>query len=157
MAVGLARTANKPILEIGSGLSTILMAAATDQKVWAIEHDPVHAHQLEVMAAQARLSNIMLVTAPLKDGWYDLSADMADMPDSFALALVDGPPRVAGDRMRFFDVFGERVQTILVDDADDKGYADKLRAWAQKQGRVIDTDQRAGVILPENMEMIAAE
>lgn len=147
LAATLARKATGPILEMGCGLSTIVMAAATDQKVWCVEHEPEYAARIEAMAARAGVGNIMLVTCGLKDGWYDLEDE--ELPERFAVALVDGPPRLYGDRMRFFDVFGERCTAILADDADDPGYAGKLTAWAAAHNRDVRIDQRAAVILPQ--------
>lgn len=149
LAADLARSADGPVLEMGSGLSTIVMAAA-GAKVWCVEHNLGFAEALEVMAAKAGVSaNIKLITAELKDGWYDL-ADIADqLPDTFALAFVDGPPRYLGTRLPFFDAFGERCRVILYDDASDTIIAPGATAWAAAQGREIRKDGRAGVILPK--------
>lgn len=148
LSIKLAREANKPIIEAGSGLTTVLMAAANpDIKIWCMEHSEFYARQLEVMAGDAGVSNIAIVICPIVDGWYDLSDDLPHLPESFALGLVDGPPRQFGDRMRFFDVFGDCCDVILADDADDKGYKEKLSTWAASQFRAIEADQRAAVIL----------
>ena len=148
LAVLLARKARGPIIETGSGLTTVLMAAATDETVWCLEHSPVHAARLREMAAHAGVRNIALVTCPLREGWYaPADEDWAEMPRKFAVGLVDGPPRLLGDRMRFFDHFGDRVKVILADDADDRGYAEKLEAWAEGKGLEMRRDGRAAVIL----------
>jgi len=149
LAVLLARKAGGPIIEAGSGLTTVLMAAANpDQTVWAMEHSDVYALMLRNMAYAAGVRNIAIVTVPLKDGWYDLSEDRAEMPKKFALGLIDGPPRLMGDRTRFLDEL--ECSVILADDADDAGYADKLKAWAAKSNRPIEIgDRRAAVILQE--------
>lgn len=153
LAAGLARGADGPVLEIGSGLTTIVMAAANpDQTIWCIEHDPMFALKTEAMARAAGLTNIALVTAEIKDRWYDLADVLADLPQGFALGVVDGPPRGLGDRMMFFDVFGERCKTILCDDADDFNYAVKLIKWACDHKRGSKVDGRAGVILPAESE-----
>lgn len=148
LSVLLARKAKAPIIEAGSGLTTILMAAATDQTVWCIEHSENFARQLELMARQAGVRNIALVTAPLKDGWYDIADDLPQMPGQYSIGLIDGPPRVMGDRMKFFDVFGDRCEIFLADDANDAGYAAKLTSWAEGHNRPIQIDDhRAAVIL----------
>lgn len=150
-AVALARKATGPIIEAGSGLTTVLMAAATDQKVWCIEHHPLYALKTEMMADEAGVENICIVTCPLKDGWYDLSSDMDALPAKFAVGLVDGPPRLLGDRMKFFEVFGHRTTAVLCDDADDSEYLSKLRTWADANDRRVDAEQRAAVLLPLSM------
>jgi predicted O-methyltransferase YrrM len=148
LAVGLARKARGPIIEAGSGLTTILMAAANpDQTVWCLEHHPVYALKLEHMAYQAGVKNIALVTCPIKDGWYDVAADLPHMPKRFAVGLIDGPPRLLGDRMKFFDVFGDCCEAFLADDADDAGYAATLTTWADNNGRALKIYDRAAVIL----------
>lgn len=147
VAVGLARTSSAPVLEIGSGLSTVAMAAATAQPVWCIEHSDEHAATLETLVATASVKNVTLVTAPLKDGWYDLG-DTSAFPEAFGLALVDGPPREGNDRMKFFETFGDRCAVILCDDANKPSYAAALTAWATSRGREIKIDGRSAVILP---------
>jgi predicted O-methyltransferase YrrM len=149
LAANLARSSELPILEMGTGLSTIILAAASKHKVWAVEHDPQYAAALENMAAKAGVSNIALSTAPLKDNWYDLEADSGEFPEQFGLAFVDGPPRYLGaERMRFFEVFGDRCKVILCDDANSPSYAAQLKAWAASKGRKYQADGRAAVILP---------
>ena len=148
LASGLAKASELPILEMGSGLSTIVLAASSDQRVWSIEHDPRYADDLKRMVRLAGVKNVALVTADLKDGWYDLELDMGSLPEQFGLAFVDGPPRENGTRMQFFDTFGARCKVILCDDADDAAYARKLKAWAAANGRKFQADGRAAVILP---------
>jgi predicted O-methyltransferase YrrM len=145
LCVLMARKADGPILEAGSGLSTILMAAANpDQEVYCIEHDPGWAKQLEVMAHKARTLNISIVHSQIKDGWYHVTDEL---PERFALALNDGPPRLLGSRMEFFERYGDRCETIIVDDADDPEYAEAMQEWATKNDRRFDfVDVRAALI-----------
>lgn len=145
LAVNLAKNADGPILEMGTGLSTIAMAAAAKDKVWAVEHDPAFAGALESMTEDAHVGNVMLVTAPLKDGWYDLDGEI---PHQFAMAFIDGPPRAIADRTKFFDAYGDRSRVILCDDANSPSYAAFLKSWAGSRGRELQMDGRAAVILP---------
>lgn len=153
LSVLLARKATGPILETGSGLTTIMMAAARpDLTVWVIEHDKHFEWKLEQMAREAGVSNIAIVSSPIRNGWYDIGEDRAAMPDHFSVALVDGPPRLDGDRMKFFDVFGDCVDVVLADDADDRGYEKKLSDWASSNGKTLHVDKRAAVMLPEGVK-----
>lgn len=146
LCTGLARKAQGPILEIGSGITTACMAAARpDLNVWAVEHSPVYAEKLREMAVLAGVDNIMLVSAPLKDGWYDLSAE-TDLPERFSVAVVDGPPRLLGDRLKFFDHFSGRFDAALFDDADDLTYRGKLTEWAAANGFKLEADKRAALM-----------
>ena len=135
VAASLAREANGPILEIGSGLSTIAMRAASDQDVWCIEHDELYAEQLRRMARAAGVEGIYLVRRPIEDGWYDVL--FSEMPDRFALALVDGPPRYLADRTKFFYLMGDMCDLIFCNDVDDAGYLAYIEGWAGKSNRAV--------------------
>lgn len=146
VAVTLARQADGPILEAGSGLSSILMAAAApDQTVFVLEHDPLYAAKLEQMASDTNV-RIALCMCAIRDRWYDLS-DYPDLPDRFAVGLNDGPPRRIGDRTAFFHRVGGRCDAILVDDADDPSYLENARLWAHDLGRRADLVDRRGLLI----------
>lgn len=149
IAIAAARKADGPIIETGSGLSTVLMAAATDQTVFAIEHDDFYADKLKQLAAQAGVNNIAIVRCSIKDGWYDIEEDLKVLPERFAVGLNDGPPRTLGDRMKFFDVLGDKVDFIIADDADHKGYADQLTEWANTSNRDIVFPQHRSAVIKE--------
>ena len=129
-AIALARNSNGPILEAGSGLSTILMAAATKETVFCLEHDNVHASKLVSMATEAGVRGIGLCVCPIKNGWYDLT-DYPDLPNKFSLAVVDGPPRNISNRKIFFDKLGKTANLILCDDTNEKEYKDYLTGWCK--------------------------
>jgi len=147
LASSLAKASQLPILEMGSGLSTIVLAASTEQRVWAVEHDPRFSEGLAGMAKSAGVKNIALITAPLKDDWYGLETEMPNLPEQFGLAFVDGPPRAHGNRMKFFETFGHRCEVILCDDAEEAMYAKRMKEWAEANGRTYQADGRAAVIL----------
>ncbi len=147
-AVTLARQADGPIIEAGSGLTTILMkAAAPDLDVYCLEHDPLWAEQLHRYACQAHVENIGLCLCPIRDGWYELTDYAAELPDRFALGLNDGPPRTLGSRMGFYKQLGDRCDIILADDADDRSYGDAIEAWCEQSDRRVDfVGERAAII-----------
>lgn len=145
-SVALARETKSDILEIGSGLTTVLMAAATDQTVWCVEHDDFYAARTEEMARSAGVLNINICTAPIKGDWYDL-AEMEGLPAFFDLAVVDGPPRKLGDRMQFFKYFGGICDLIVADDVDEGSYLEKVGQWAENNEReIVVTSRRTAVI-----------
>lgn len=137
-AIKMARASEGTIIEAGSGLSTILMAAATPHTVYCLEHHGLHVAKLRQMAAEAGVDNIGLCVCPITDGWYDLSGH-DDLPRSHAMGFVDGPPRVIGHRERFFRAFD--VPTVLCDDADE-GYRGRLSEF----GRVSIINDRLAVV-----------
>lgn len=131
-----------PIIEAGSGLTSIVLAAASKKPVFCLEHDAKWAAELKDMAANAGVTNINVSLCQIRGGWYDVPKTI---PSEFALGLNDGPPRALGNRMGFFDRFGN-ADAIICDDADDLGYSEALTKWCSERGRRIDFVERAAVI-----------
>lgn len=145
-AVKLARRAEDFIIEAGSGLSTVLMAAASKRTVFALEHDPHHANVLRHLAELSGVSNIGLCMCEVKDGWYDLSGK--SLPEHFTFGLNDGPPRQIGDRLRFFERLS--VDTVLCDDTDDLAYMTALRQLANDTGKRLESvSPRVAILAPD--------
>lgn len=129
-AVAMARKADGPIIEAGSGLSTVLMAAATDQMVYCLEHDPHHAEATKRLAHEAGVTdNIAIVHAPLVGGWYD-NAEMTGLPERFAFGVIDGPPRQIGDRRLFL----QRLQCDAILADNEGGIDGELTEFAAENG-----------------------
>ncbi len=95
----------KLLLELGSGSSTVLFAAALrangSGRIISVEHDAAHAERTRTLLAQAELSDrVELILAPLTDlslngrtfQWYDLGALMPALTEKVDLLFVDGPP-----------------------------------------------------------------
>ena len=146
MSVAMARRADGPIIETGSGLTTILMAAATEHRVYCLEHHGLYAAKLQNMVVESGVCGVWLGECPIKDGWYDLSD--TELPEHFALGLNDGPPRTVGSRMGFFKLgLADRCDSIICDDADDDDYLKTLGDWAENRGMDIDfVEPRAALI-----------
>lgn len=135
--VAIGRKCDGPVIETGSGVSTALLAATnSDRSVFCLEHDAIYAEKMRRMAYEAGLNNIGMSHVGLKDGFYDLSDELH--PHDFGLALVDGPPRVIGDRFKFFDILGDRCRVIMVDDMDDPTYSQKVLEWAESRDRGVE-------------------
>lgn len=145
LVAGVARMCQGPIIETGSGMSSIVMAASTGQLVYSLEHLEQYAAQTLAWAEEAGVANLGLCRAPLKDGWYDVEA--FDLPAKFAFGFCDGPPRMYGTRMRFFETFGERCTVIAVDDIkSDIHFARAVQEWADAHGRIVTILGRAALI-----------
>lgn len=155
LVVGVARKCRGPIIETGSGLSSIMMGAVTDQLVYCLEHSHPWAAQTVEWAEEVGVGNVGVCHAPLKDLWYDI--DKFDLPRKFALGFCDGPPRMYGTRGRFFDVLADRCEVLVVDDIkSDNNYAKMVHQWASRNGRVVQVLGRAALITKEQMMKKAA-
>lgn len=145
LVVGVARKCRGPIIETGSGLSSVMMAAVTDQKVYSLEHDDLYAAQTVRMGEKSGVNNFGVCYAPLKDFWYDI--EKFDLPAKFALGFCDGPPRLYGTRMKFFEVIAPRCEVLIVDDIkQDIKYLGKVYQWASENNRNVQILGRAALI-----------
>ncbi len=129
LLIGLIREAWKtpgPVLECGSGLSTLLLGAIgmrVGWEVWTLEHDAFWAEHVRQALCHFGMTNVHLLHAPLRDygafHWYDVPPEM--LPACFSLVLCDGPPgNTPGGRYGLLPVLGHRLSptvVILLDDA----------------------------------------
>lgn len=152
---GIARKCRGPIIETGSGLSSILMAAVTDEKVYSLEHAEHYAAQTLAWAQEAGIDNIGICYAPLLDYWYDV--EKFALPNKFAFGFCDGPPRLYGTRMRFFETFGHRCSVILVDDIKaDNNFARLVHEWAGRNAFKVQILGRTAMLYREGAMKEAA-
>jgi Methyltransferase domain len=129
------RGTSGPILECGSGLTTLVLASLTDE-VYALEHDLRWRETVEAKLSLFGLS-AHVVAAPLRSygafDWYDV--DVATLP-TFSLVVCDGPPAetTKGGRYGLLPVMIDRLAdgcTILLDDADRPSEREALGRWAE--------------------------
>ncbi len=140
-----ARSCRGSIIETGSGMSGVFMAAVSESPVYALEHLEHYASQTIAWAEEAGVSNLGVCCAPLKDFWYDL--DKFALPEKFALGFCDGPPRFYGTRLKFFDMLAPRCSAIVADDIkSDHHYARAIHEWAAAHDRVVKILGRAALI-----------
>ena len=120
-----ALKANGPILECGSGLSTILVGTIAKRRGlshWALEHTPEWAARVRRYIRRYNIDSVTLCVHPLKDygafGWYAPPWD--SMPERFSLVICDGPPGATkGGRYGLAPVMRERLErgcVVLLDD-----------------------------------------
>lgn len=133
-----AATTAGPILECGSGLTTILMGLLAGRRgieTWSLEHIPDWRARVVRTLEQFEVSNAGVYSVVLRDyegfAWYD--APLAELPKEFQLVICDGPPgETRGGRYGLLPVLGARLPTgsvILFDDANRAGEAEVLRRW----------------------------
>lgn len=129
-----------PILECGSGLTTLVLAAVTEQtgsSVWTLEHDAGCFARVASRLRRLRLE-VDLRCTPLRDygdfDWYDV--DPSTLP-SFSLVVCDGPPkRTRGGRFGLLPVLGDRLAAgcvILLDDAARSEEREVMARWAAER------------------------
>jgi hypothetical protein len=128
-----------PVLECGSGLSTIVLAIIAGQmgrEVWTLEHDSHWSGLVGRALAERRIGNVHLCLKPLKNygdfSWYE--PPLTDMPRDFGLVICDGPPGQGhGGRSGFLPVMRDRLAarcTILLDDTIRDAEKDIAQRWS---------------------------
>jgi hypothetical protein len=134
----LARHTKAPILECGSGLSTLCLAAATDQPVYALESSPAWASRVDRLARDNGLNNVRVHLTDVKSHgdfeWY------ADVPrETYGLVLCDGPPRKTG-RGGLFKLLKEEISRafILIDDIVHIPTRESVDAYCASVGRKLE-------------------
>lgn len=143
------------ILELGSGTSTLVIAAALKKlgagRFLSIEHDHAYFEKTQALLQVCELQNhVELIYAPLEkwdhDGltyqWYDLPFDMIDHMighKQLDLLLVDGPPAATNYHARFpamvrLKDYCSDSTIILLDDAGREEEQQILVRWQALMG-----------------------
>ncbi|MDQ7039508.1 MAG: hypothetical protein Q9M35_01025 [Rhodothermus sp.] len=128
-----------PVLECGSGLSTLLLGLIGERvgwEVWTLEHDAWWVAHMRRMLQRFKVANVHLMHVPLRDygdfHWYAVQPEA--FPASFTLVICDGPPgNMPGGRQGLLPVMGSRLQpqvVILLDDTDRPAERTIAQQWA---------------------------
>jgi len=131
-----AATTEGPVLECGSGLTTLLLgmlAGRRGVKTRSLEHSPEWRQRISAVLTKNRIANVEVLNSPLRDygnfSWYD--APLQDLPDNFRLVVCDGPPGMTkGGRyglLRLFSVGLTNGAVIVHDDAGRPGEVELLK------------------------------
>lgn len=134
-----------PILECGSGLSTILLGIIAPDRVTTLEHLPEWQERVQQTAAHYSIG-INVVTAPLINhgefDWYCLPESAAN---DYELVICDGPPSATrGGRYGLLPVVKRRLAQdaiILMDDVERPDERDIIERW-EKQFSVSREEHR---------------
>lgn len=148
-----AAEARGPVLEIGSGLTTLILGALVGRRglpVWTLEHHPEYYRYNEETLKRRDLPNVHLTFAPLRDygefSWYDPPLDA--MPKNFSLVIADGPPGdVKGGRFGLLPVMQSHFApgvVILLDDAEREREKAVLEKWEREYGLSYESHSRNG-------------
>jgi len=148
-----ARTTVGHILETGSGLSTLLFAAA-GAGVFSLEHELSWVQRMKTAVVQLGLGDkVELHYAPLREYksgniWYTIDTVL---PDHVGLVFCDGPQRAWG-RDGIFEILGHfDAAPFIFDDANDEELLSKVEAWAKGRGRsvqVVGEGRKLAVVTP---------
>ncbi|HEX6637131.1 MAG TPA: class I SAM-dependent methyltransferase [Steroidobacteraceae bacterium] len=141
-----ARATDGPILECGSGLSTLLIGAvaqACGGRVWSLEHEPRWADRVQRALRRYHIRSVTLCRAPVRSygdfDWYELSS-LQTLPGKISLVICDGPPGgTRGGRYGLVPVLLDKLRTdctILLDD----GAREQERAIAARWGQMLATN-----------------
>lgn len=147
------------VVELGSGLSTAVLARALDQAggghLWSVEHDAAWADQTaQLLAGLGLADRVTLIRAPLTaygdQKWYSRAA-LAGLPGAIDLVVIDGPPgnvgrHPAGPELLVRLAPGGRA---VLDDGERLRERRILEAWAREHPRLVQTPlgTRRGAVL----------
>ena len=142
-----------PVLEIGSGLTTLILGTLAGRRgvpVWTLEHHSEFFRNTEAKLKRYSLTNVHLTLAPLRDYgefcWYDPPRDA--LPRDFSLVIADGPPgNVKGGRFGLLPVLRSHFApgvVILLDDAERQQERAVLQKWAGEYGLSHQSQTRDG-------------
>jgi hypothetical protein len=143
-----------PILECGSGLSTLLIGAIAQTRgasVWSLEHEPRWAERVQKYLHQYGIYSVTVCMAPLRSygefDWYGLSA-LQPVPNGISLVICDGPPgSTRGGRLGLVPVMLEKLRadcTILLDDgarAEERAIAERWASMLAGEAELIGTEK----------------
>jgi hypothetical protein len=147
-ALRLVAEARGPVLECGSGLSTLLAGIAARRSgvtVWSLEHNPDWHGWVGGELRRFGVGGVELCLAPLRDyigfHWYD--PPRGRLPSGIRVVLCDGPPGTTpGGRYGMLPVLGPYLApgcVVLLDDADRTGERETLRRWRTDAGAEATT------------------
>jgi hypothetical protein len=138
------RDTDGPVLECGSGLSTVLLGAvaqARGVRVYSLEHEPKWATRVQKYLHKYRINSVTMCVAPIRSygdfDWYSLPS-LQTIPGRLSLVICDGPPGgTRGGRYGLVPVMIDKLRpdcTILLDDGA-RGIEKAIAArWGQMLG-----------------------
>jgi hypothetical protein len=156
-----AVAATGPIVECGSGATTLLLSALAAKRgieVWSLEHSPDWYLRIYAAMAQLKLPPVNICLCPLQDhgefSWYALPP--SELPADIALVVCDGPPGdTPGGRYGLWPILKSRLApgaVILLDDTNREPERAILDRWLDSSGgTVTTTDRYSTLVLPSSI------
>ncbi len=137
-----------PIVECGSGVSTVLLAIAAStygRRVYSLEHDPEWAERMVHKLPAAVRGSVEVCLAPLESygdfDWYSLEG--VTLPTGIGFVVCDGPPgSTRGGRYGLGAVMRSYFAphcVVLLDDTQRDSERAILNRWCSElHGGVVD-------------------
>ena len=130
-----------PVLECGTGLTTLVLAAGAARRglpVWSLEQDTQWASRMTAPLRLLAAPNVHVTRTPLAQfgayAWYTAPIDR--LPKGLRLVVCDGPPGdTPGGRYGLLPQMREWLASgaiILLDDAGREDEREILRRWQQE-------------------------
>lgn len=146
-----AATTAGPILECGSGLTTLLLGMLAGRRgvvVRSLEHSAEWRQRIAAVLTRNQIANVEVLSSPLRDygdfSWYD--PPLQRLPDNFRLVICDGPPGMTkGGRYGLLPVFGPRLSegtVIVLDDADRPGEVELVNRWKHEVDLAVEVSNK---------------
>jgi hypothetical protein len=137
------RETDGPVLECGSGLSTVLMGAVAQARgirMYSLEHQTRSATRVQKCLSKYRIHSVTVCTAPIRSfgdfDWYSLPA-LQSVPPRISLVICDGPTGgTRGGRYGLVPVMMEKLRSdcvILLGD----GAGEVARSITQRWGQML--------------------
>ncbi len=136
-----------PILECGSGLSTLLVAVEAQRhgrQLYSLEHHPEWGAKVQSLLTTLGLENAHLAITPLTEfdgfSWYDTRK--LSLPKDFTLVICDAPPGdTPGGRFGLLPCLREHLHSdavVLLDDYERSEEKEIAERWAREFGMTIE-------------------
>ncbi|NCV34999.1 MAG: class I SAM-dependent methyltransferase [Actinobacteria bacterium] len=152
----------KLIVELGSGLSTLVIAKSVqqtnDSKVVSIDHSLDYLNETTRLLNEHEIDSVELIHAPIDmtTNWY--STKWLTELKEIDLLVIDGPPKALGENVRSgaLDFFLNRLSpnaVVVIDDAYRPGESKLASDFATKMPLhnlvVLDHEKGTALILPQ--------
>jgi hypothetical protein len=143
-----AQASRGPILECGSGLSTLLVGAVVQKSgnvLHSLEHQPAWGNRVAKLLKRYGIKSVHLYVHPLKAytdfTWYEPPSGTAS--DQYAMVVCDGPPGATrGGRYGLVPVMKTQLApgcVILLDDASREQEQTIANRWAAELNTHYET------------------
>ena len=133
----LALKATRPILDLGAGLSSIVLGLAAEKSgvpVHSLDNAPEWAERTQQALYAHSIETVSLHLCRLSGGFYALPDAL---PREFGLVFIDGPQDLAG-RGRAYEALNLTGADVVADDIRIREIARPFDLWVLASGRAAE-------------------